>query len=558
MVNKVLQDPGKTLIDLSISLPRSSSSKNSDPPFLQPSPPYVRSHLHLCAFVVTFPRNGIARISMYWQWDLRASGLVWGSHIASMPGILRNLVKQANERSISLPYLRGWGREVALDGLHYVSAEDRLAIEYGIYQEQGAEEGDRHHIQLEKSKERRRLERALEVRLPPLENAAAGWDISVTTSPAALAEQAESAWQCVAERPARDNATLARITLRFTHAKSVHEYIGVRVTIQRVAGSKLLRLNGKPLGVTALEERDPAAFVARSLASPESLKLDVASIATATTADSSSAASVVPASPTTEAKFSAAKLAQYTLAQHNKRAYTAFLSLLQSPPAKWKPVTDIRRVSVSSYSSIDTTAVAVYKFEATFVNTSIWDIFSVFVNSSARLSWNKLSGLEELRLLREVQTPRGEQSGVNAADSTNLASGEGITSFYFARWKAAWPAVPREALLLRTVYKSPTSIHVFFTSVPENEPDIYGLISDLVPKPDGNAIRTHTHLQAIAIDQISPTTTSVTLVDQTDPKGWSKSGYTAMAAAVASVGEYGGLEDMLTKPLPLLILARQL
>ena len=97
-VNKVLQDPGKTLIDLSVSLPRSASSKiNDEPPFLQPSPPYVRSHLHLCAFVLTFPKPGIARISLYWQWDLRAAGLIWGSHINTIPDILRKLVELASQ-----------------------------------------------------------------------------------------------------------------------------------------------------------------------------------------------------------------------------------------------------------------------------------------------------------------------------------------------------------------------------------------------------------------------------------------------------------------------------
>ena len=456
-----------------------------------------------------------------------------------MPGILHELVRAASRRSSLLPYLRGWGREVALDSIRYEIDADTLRLDYGIFSEQGQEDTERHGMYLEKSKERRRLERAWEVRLPTAESAASGWDITVDIPPLVGDQVEQTGWHCVAERSASDVLSASRITLRVSHAKAQQEYIPVQVAVQRIAGSKTLRINGKTIPITDLEERDPAAHTAKSLVSPESLKLDVASITSVTTA--SSASSDVVAAPGETNGLPKRRSSQQTiydaLIAHNKRAYTGFLALLQSPAPKWKAVTEIKSVSVSSYISIDTSSIPVYRFEATFVNTSIWDIFSVFISSYARQIWDKASGLERFDLLGEVATVDPLASAIESPEGTS-AAGEGLTSFHTASWRGTWPVLPREATLLRTAYKSPTTVHVFYTSVPD-EPDIAKHVPANFQPRQLNSIMSQIHLQAIAIDQISPTTITLTLVDQHDPKGWSKSSYSTMAAAVAGIGEYG-------------------
>ena len=466
--------------------------------------------------------------------------MVWGSHITAIPGILHELVQAAGRRSALLPYLRGWGREIALDSVRYEADADTLRLDYGVFSEQGQEESERQGIYLEKSKERRRLERAWEVRLPAIETAASGWDITVDVPPS-LGEQVEqTGWHCVAERTASDLISRSRITVRIAHAKSEQDYIPVQVAVQRIAGSKTIRINGKIVAVTDLEERDPAAHTAKSMVSPESLKLDVASIASVTTTSSASSASVI--APTEVVNGNAMRRSSQqsiynALVAHNKRAYTGFLALLQSPAPKWKAVTEIKRVSVSSYISIDTSAIPVYRYEATFVNTSIWDVFSVFTNSQARLAWDKASGLERFDLLGELSTAESQDAISEGTEAA--AAEEGATSFHAASWKGTWPVVPRYTTLLRTAYKSPSTIHVFYTSVPDDPEISKHTPVDTQTTRAPNSILSQIHLQAVAIDQISPTTTTLTLVDQHDPKGWSKSSYSAMAGAVAGIGEHG-------------------
>ena len=539
-VNKVLQDPGKTLIDLSVSLSRSVKGKSDDdPPFLQPSPPYVRSHLLLCAFIVTFPAPGKARLSMYWQWNLRGSGIVWTNHISALPSILTNLVGQVKDYSNRIPYVKGWGRQVGLSNETYEINSDRLLVEYGIYQDQeGGEESEKEHVLLEKSKERRRLERALEVRLPPIDTGGGGWDIAITTFPPG--NPAKPDWQCVVEKASINPSPHSRVTLRTTHARTSEDYVGVKLSIQRLAGGKALRLNGETLYATTVEDRDPTAFTHRTTTTLEHFATDAASAASTATADSSPSTAIVPPSPRTAARTSAAKESHQALITHLRRSYTSFLSFLQSPPAKWKSITEIRRVAVSSYAAIDSSTTPIYKFESTFVNTSVWDIFSVFVNSGARMVWDRASGLEQFCMLNEVETGGAEANHPIASD---VAAGEGITSFWAAKWKGTWPIAPRDAVLLRTAYKSPTSIHVFYTSVPPGDKEIWRHVKDsALPNGDPNVVRIQVDLLAIAIDQISPTTTVLTLVDQTNPKGWSRSGYSTTAAAVACLGDFGELK----------------
>jgi hypothetical protein len=75
---------------------------------------------------------------------------------------------------------------------------------------------------------------------------------------------------------------------------------------------------------------------------------------------------------------------------------------------------------------------------------------------------------------------------------------------------------PRDSVTLRTSYKSPNSIHIFSFSIEDT--NLFPLIPPLPLPP---TIRTQTDLSGWSIESLSPTTTSITLLDQSDPKGWS-------------------------------------
>jgi hypothetical protein len=88
--------------------------------------------------------------------------------------------------------------------------------------------------------------------------------------------------------------------------------------------------------------------------------------------------------------------------------------------------------------------------------------------------------------------------------------------------------------MLKTVYKSPTAIHVFSFSA--DDPHLFSNI----PPVDANTIRTQVDLQGWAIEALSPTTTLLTLLEQSDPKGWSNKASIPqqMINIVAGIGEF--------------------
>ena len=92
----------------------------------------------------------------------------------------------------------------------------------------------------------------------------------------------------------------------------------------------------------------------------------------------------------------------------------------------------------------------------------------------------------------------------------------------------------RDSVVLKTVYKSPTTIHVFSFSAD----DLH--LFPYIPPVDLNVIRTQVDLQGWAIEALSPTTTSLTLLEQSDPKGWTNktSIPTQMIGTLAGIGEF--------------------
>ena len=89
-------------------------------------------------------------------------------------------------------------------------------------------------------------------------------------------------------------------------------------------------------------------------------------------------------------------------------------------------------------------------------------------------------------------------------------------------------------MVLKTVYKSPTTIHVFAFSV--DDLPLFPFIPPVTPP----TIRSQVDLQGWSIEALSPTTTLVTLLEQSDPKGWSNKNSIPqqMITALAGVGEF--------------------
>lgn len=473
---------------------------------------------------------------MYWQWDLKGSGVVWTNHINAMPKIVSSLVDHTRLQAFRIPYVRSWGKGVTFDSDLYDAMQDRLELHYGIFVEEAVEDHDKNHVLLEKSKERRRLERSIEITIPPVEGSGAGWNVTMPSP----AEGSDPTWQVIAERSKHTIDKPSRITLRIMHSPPKEDFLPSSVEVQRLAGGKSLKLNGEPLAIVDVQERDPAAFTARTAnttKSPEPVKPATSVLAVGNGIDTGSQLSVTTATTAMSDRNDRTSQAQKDLLAHIRRSYAHFLSLLQSPPAKWRHLKDLRSVSISSYIAIDPAMTPIYKYEATFVNTTMWDLLSVISSGGSRLVWDRQSGLERFNMLAELQIDTIDGD----INPNQESAGEGRASFWEAGWKAMWPTAAREAVFVRTTYRSPTSIHLLQTSVPDDEESIWQMLAGKIPPTPEGVHRLQSQLQSVALDQISPTTTSVVLVDQTNPKSWTKSGYNAMANAVANIGEFGEL-----------------
>ncbi len=92
----------------------------------------------------------------------------------------------------------------------------------------------------------------------------------------------------------------------------------------------------------------------------------------------------------------------------------------------------------------------------------------------------------------------------------------------------------RDSVVLKTVYKSATTIHVFAFSADDSH------LFPHIPPSEPNVIRTQVDLQGWAIEALSPTTTLLTLLEQSDPKGWTNktSIPTQMINTLAGIGEF--------------------
>ncbi len=170
----------------------------------------------------------------------------------------------------------------------------------------------------------------------------------------------------------------------------------------------------------------------------------------------------------------------------------------------------MRGVTVTQLDSIDPTLV-VYRAEATFVGVSVWDLFSTIGNPGARAYWDKT--LDDATLLTDINE---------------------LSSLWQTKTKPSWPVSARDTVVIQTAYKAPTSVHIFSFSTDDRAQ------FPSIPQAETGTIRTQIDLRGWSVEALSPTTVHVTMLEQSDPKGWTSKSATpaAMVGAVAGVGEY--------------------
>ncbi|KAI9067930.1 hypothetical protein FKP32DRAFT_1588126 [Trametes sanguinea] len=520
-----------TLIDISTSLPRSPD----EPTYLRPSPPYVRSDVALFAWCIqriqpqpsdqnpkASSSGGKLRITCFWQHNFRllwnlGTGFNLGQELSAMTV---GLFKTVQDRGTRIPLLTGYGNGVTVERIHFAVDREALTVDYSIV----PEDDDHPHLsehsleELHTIREIRRLTRAVEFSL----SSAHGWDVQLSTK--GSEEVSQLPWTAHATRPFSSSpadsgcADQPKFVLNVKHAPlpNDHSVLKVRVVIELSGPSSGLRLNGIPQPIEELGSRDPSSFfISQSMfqdASSTAEKSFATHSSVATAATSTSRASTIggerPQISRTLTERSAA--AEKSILSRVKRNYIYFSSLLQEPEAKWKQTVESRGVSVSQLDSIDPTLV-VYRAEATFVGIGLWDLYAAITTPGARAYWDKL--FDDAVLLEDVNE---------------------LTELWHFKTKPAWPVNGRDMVVLKTVYKSPTTIHVFAFSA--DDPNLFPQI----PPADPNIIRTQVDLQGWAIEALSPNTVLVTLLEQSDPKGWSNKGSIPqqMITAVAGIGDF--------------------
>ncbi|OBZ73923.1 hypothetical protein A0H81_06441 [Grifola frondosa] len=483
-----------------------------EPAYLRPSPPYVRSDVTLFAWCIQLvqPQSGDQsqksaigklRITCFWQHNLRAV-FNFGSNSSlaqQLSAMTVGLFKIVQKRGSRVPLLTGYGNGVSIERIHFNIEREALTLDYSIVPEdedqtpRSAEQG---LDELQVIRESRRLTRSVEFVIPSSE----GWDVQLVTK-ASSEQVSQLPWTAHATRsspPSEPSSGDVKFVLGIKHASPLddHSVLKVRVVIELSGPSSGLRLNGIPQPIEELEDRSPSSyFVSQQMLQDASSTTDLSfhtQSSVPTVATSGSRSSIVPDRPQivrTLTQRSAA--AEKSILSRVKRNYIYFSSLLQEPEAKWKRTVEARGVSVSQLDSIDPTLV-VYRAEATFVGIGLWDLYAAIVTPGARAYWDKL--YDDAVLLEDVNE---------------------LTELWHHKTKPAWPVNGRDAVVLKTVYKSPTTIHAFSFSA--DDPVLFPSI----PPVDPNFIRAQVDLQGWAIEALSPTTTLVTLLEQSDPKGWS-------------------------------------
>lgn len=384
------------------------------------------------------------RITCFWQHDLKA---IWGTAKLSqnLPSMVIGLLRAVRKRGDRIPILSGWGNGVGIDTVAFNVDREALKLDYSIFGEEssadyGIKKSTKDDFDVRVFKERKRLERSVEIVLPMSH----GWDIQITTR-TSTEESSQTPWTATATRivhttlvlPEADmeppsppstssstppspsavetvNGKRELVVLRFSHPKpGEHSILKVKIVVERSGGSNALRINGSPHAIQDSESRDPVSFsMSKELVEDASSISGLSFQTVATTETRSSSSTTQPVVRTSSDRTPAAEKSVLSLVRRN---YIYFTSLLQEPEAKWRHVNESRGVTISQLDSIDPTLV-VYRAEAVFVGIGVWDLLSIVKTPGAKVYWDK--GFDDAVLLEDVNE---------------------LTELWHHKAKAAWP-----------------------------------------------------------------------------------------------------------------------
>ncbi|KAH9823570.1 hypothetical protein DFH28DRAFT_1173297 [Melampsora americana] len=556
-ITKTFHD-SNTIIDISTSLPPSVD----EPVYLRPSPPFVRSHVHLLAWCIQFSPNTsstqasstssntldpsghhisleelptsdsskpphkplitTARITVFWKVNWK--GAIFSTHHSQIASLLGGFIDYIRARADRIPLLSSYGKGIDFGSTTFDKSEEKLTIEYAVVlmdttADSIPERQDIPSFQINESEtdseEAIRAERSIELKLPINQ----GWNVQIHSD--GQGEGVDDSWTTIAEK----SQVSSRTVLRIHHAQLTgsHQIVKVRVTVQRLAGGNSLRVNQKAIKINPVEPRpstqppcvllDETKSISNLSVQTDSTELSKFTGDTSSPADNSLKASTSSTSRpliTSLFKRSTPATRANAISSLLRRSYIYFSSLLQEPEAKWKHISDSRGVTVTQLQSIDPT-LTVYRAEATFVGIGVWNVYSAINTIGARVNWD--SSLSDAILLEDLND---------------------LSSLWQIKQKGSWPVAPRDSILITTTYKSPSSVHIFSVSTDDSN-----MFPNIKP-PDLGSIRTRTEILGWSIEALSPTTTQITLIDQHDPMGWSPKSWTPaqLIAQVAGVGEY--------------------
>jgi hypothetical protein len=418
------------------------------------------------------------------------------------------MVDYVRDGSEKVPVPLGYGQDVAISAISYDPSRVTLSANYAIVQSDDKKDGTRRQIEFGLSSTQ-------------------GWDVQIQARTQTGDESSSTGWSSfVGQAPPSTPGAEApkRLVLRFVHApiEAGEELVRIRVTIEQTAtttsGVGCVRINGVPTPVEQMEHTTPL----RNLldGSPGASAMSLTTVDTADRSITSCDGSISARKKSLKQKHSSSERGISSLIKRNyicklieARSYltTDFTSLLQEPEPKWRPVAESKGVSVHQLDSIDRTLV-VFRAEAVFVGVGVWDLFSTIITPGTRVVWDK--AYDDATLLEDVNE---------------------LTDVWHFKSKASWPVSARDSVLVRTTYKSPSSVHIFGFSTEDS--DLFPVIPPVI---DPNVIRTQIDLQGWSIEALSPNTTQVTLLEQSHPGGWSNKSSIpqVMMTTLAGLGEF--------------------
>lgn len=586
-----------TLIHISTSIPVTKH----DPAYLRPSSEHLRANIGISAFCVqtigstsassSAPRK--LRLTHFWSWDPQGPWTMGGSsgtplYLASS---IAKLCRMVANPATAVASLSSFGDGIVIDGVGFDVPRSALTLRYSLAHDEfgtgNATESDREinagisetsdidnghenrnidskASDLESSNEgiqaisavmrrgnrnRRGNRRALEISLTPGHS----WDVQLQGGSNSGSSPGElPGWVSKVEKlmldgeESIDKGSNLKLQLKYTGEipeQSVDRYV---MFVEKTSGDRsTVRINGRPIPIEPISLRSrrmilsPSKLANRAtsdysasgyrhlipgddvalglggdsgsiLTTPSMDDIDIGDDGDAQSAGLSSS-EPIPRNPSYGQGDNPGRLGPEVrrIKSLIERNYIYFTSLLQQPPAKWRPLKDSRGVALHRLDSIDPTVV-VFRAESILVNVSIWDVYSIIKTLGSK-AWDKT--LLQAVLLEHV----GGQSEV-----------------WYERHKSAWPVSAHDSVTLNTTYQSADAIHLFAFSVNDRH-----MFPSLPVVTDPTLPRANTVIKGFSLEQLSPNTVQVTLVERTDPGQWATKNTVPqlMMAALASVGD---------------------